>query len=880
MPSIATYTPLESLLFFQSVASWGATTSTLARISELLTQNDFIRQDESYNRARLAPKALQEFYNDLLKEEASRQNGVNGFVEGQANPRKRKLSSPLRLSPSQAAKDPHFWSNLINRLYAQYRDHAVGVIQSEEKKYDSLKGRLREVDVASNEGHDRAITDSTTIQIPDELPAIAVLDSGQTNAGESDKKDGSSKPQAQRQEGAQNVLAPPTVVQSAHSVDRKTSEVIQQSQNGKPTRTLQAPHQPTPSSQIASADYSDLRPHQTRSTEGQSLSPGISQPAGMPPPSASPLRPTLNSPASGMQPGPSHSPNTPVYPAYPTPQGQPPQWPQGLQQHQQQFLQAPSHAQIPPMHQDFSGRTPIMARSPQVPYQQSQIPSHPYPPALFNGTPSSVHAQGMMGQGVPSPWPGQSLSIASTAGASRNTPVASRLSMSLTGRSPWKSTPSTTTSEVARPPSREISPIPERIPSSANKPGTASKGLREARKDQGLMRKPDRPTRRTRAGSASPSVAADRSRSESIMSHTSDARNEPHRMRRQIKNETPSTPNPFIPSDSIETDSLRSSTRRRRGNTVQSQSQPRIPIKRKRGESADADETSETPRPVMPASTRPIVDQDKVYATRNFARICGPIMNDVTAHKHAGLFAKPLTERDAPGYRSLIYRPSDLKTIKSMIHAGTRAVNAALEDAASVSTPADGGTASPAVNTPTSGSAKNAAILLDKTADLVPPKAIVNSAQLEKELMRMFANAVMFNPMPKTERGFGPDVHLTKEGIGGDDTGEDQNAGSAGVEFKGYSNEEDSGNIIRDTREMMTTVEEAVRVWRDAEQGSITFGEEFAAFMPRAESTSGLRGGSVSFSETVGDDSIMDNDEAEGETGTGTARKRRRMAEA
>ena len=35
---------------------------------------------------------------------------------------------------------------------------------------------------------------------------------------------------------------------------------------------------------------------------------------------------------------------------------------------------------------------------------------------------------------------------------------------------------------------------------------------------------------------------------------------------------------------------------------------------------------------------------------------------------------------------------------------------------------------------------------LERTTDLIPPKAIVNAAQLEKEVYRMFANAVMFNP--------------------------------------------------------------------------------------------------------------------------------------
>ena len=35
---------------------------------------------------------------------------------------------------------------------------------------------------------------------------------------------------------------------------------------------------------------------------------------------------------------------------------------------------------------------------------------------------------------------------------------------------------------------------------------------------------------------------------------------------------------------------------------------------------------------------------------------------------------------------------------------------------------------------------------LPLSTDVIPPKAIVNSGQLEKEVMRMFANAVMFNP--------------------------------------------------------------------------------------------------------------------------------------
>lgn len=64
--------------------------------------------------------------------------------------------------------------------------------------------------------------------------------------------------------------------------------------------------------------------------------------------------------------------------------------------------------------------------------------------------------------------------------------------------------------------------------------------------------------------------------------------------------------------------------------------------------------------------------------------------------------------------------------------------------------------------------------MLEKTADLIPPKAIVNSSQLEKEVMRMFANAVMFNP------------------------GEE--------------------GIVQDAREMAEDIEAKVRDWRGAER--------------------------------------------------------------
>ncbi len=155
--------------------------------------------------------------------------------------------------------------------------------------------------------------------------------------------------------------------------------------------------------------------------------------------------------------------------------------------------------------------------------------------------------------------------------------------------------------------------------------------------------------------------------------------------------------------------------------------------------------------------------QPVVTALRNFARISAPVMNDILSHKHASLFSLPVKEKDVEGYSDIIRRPTDLKSIRAAISAGTRAVNAATM----TETPAGASPASAA-----GGSA--ASVTLPATPELVPPRGIVNAAQLERELMRMFANAVMFN------------------------TGDD--------------------GVVGDTREMFEAVQRAVSSWRSVER--------------------------------------------------------------
>lgn len=143
------------------------------------------------------------------------------------------------------------------------------------------------------------------------------------------------------------------------------------------------------------------------------------------------------------------------------------------------------------------------------------------------------------------------------------------------------------------------------------------------------------------------------------------------------------------------------------------------------------------------------------------------LLNDIESHKHGNLFQSPVRDNDASGYSEIIKRPQNIKSIRKAIIAGTKAVAAAT---ANMDSPAA---------TPTLSSSRAAqgssTVELERTADLIPPKAIVNGAQLEKEVYRMCANAVMFNP------------------------GED--------------------GLVADTREMFEYAEAKIREWRGAETG-------------------------------------------------------------
>lgn len=278
-----------------------------------------------------------------------------------------------------------------------------------------------------------------------------------------------------------------------------------------------------------------------------------------------------------------------------------------------------------------------------------------------------------------------------------------------------------------------------------------------------------------------------------------------------------------------------------------------------------------------------------MIVSKNFTKTSLLLLNDIVSHKLAGIFAKPLSERDAPGYKDLVLRPQDLKSIKAAISKGGKAVHAAIE---AFEEGNGSGEETPTENVPAAGTGNrigsigNGSYMVQTSEDLVPPKGIVNSSQLEMELIRMFANAVMFNPLPSAERGFGRSLRLRKNG--GDVILKREESIDTDTESSGEDSDESpnsEGGIIADAREMFEDMLGRVSRWRELEaermgndESSGTKGTN-PSLLPHESAPASARHSSVS--------SAVNDDDAGGEVAsttvaasmTGTARKRRRIAE-
>ncbi|MCJ1429543.1 hypothetical protein MMC29_007458, partial [Sticta canariensis] len=519
-------------------------------------------------------------------------------------------------------------------------------------------------------------------------------------------------------------------------------------------------------------------------------------------PSPRPVQPPLSQSHAVQLPTPRNYP-VPVYPYYDSQQqayggsysyhhNHIPPYHHGSQASIPPYQAAPRASRVP------TYGTPQLYQTPTPSYSQysAYSPTSPYQPQQAPVQPQVIRSQVPRFSDQRTPVP--------TDSSKRRPPRPSPIDTSTTSTR-WKNIdkPGSMRSpgSPTRPRPEEISPLSEKAPSPSpeilpcQSQPSKSQSSGKARSDSlggGITR-----GRGPRAGSTASSTAADsvqpRTRSQSLLSHADELSMDKSPVQQhKIKPEPAATPagdEDTSITENIADEGSRKSTRRRQETLREFElaETNRAGTKRKRGP-VEAPARASSPFALAFNDSRP----NQIFGSRNFPRTSATIMNDISGHKLASMFAKPITDREAPGYKDLIFRPQDLKSIKSAIVAGSKALVSTADSAGAVS--ASGEIGSPVAQagggTP---NAKSVGVWIQANADVVPPKGIVNSAQLEKELMRMFANAVMFNPDPR--RGFGP--AFRKRGgraLGDNGDGEDEDE-DQGEEKGGRQEEEEEVGV-------------------------------------------------------------------------------------
>ena len=894
------HTPLESLLLFQTLHPFSENVPpSFAKVSESLKNNELLRDSDALDR--LDPDSLKDLYLRLLKEEV-RTQARRQSNDAQQNPRKRKLSSPPLETLDEAIQYQHLLPQLVNRLYFRYRDYAIKSIEDEERKYRSLQKEIHEIEREewqSRSQHQEISTRPDSQGVPSIQALLRYDDEGAKPRAGLDTRPESSHDQQRgpRAESLTAVAAPNGYAQSpripSSGESYKDYENVQKpgsADNGVP---FLPPPQHLAHGYPVGSPTSDInrrlpplnqsQPHPAplpSPRSKQATLPRPEHPSGSPR-FLPPIQGMLRSSGSGSPTGPLDAladaagqqyRNSPTMPSprpvqqhshqLPAPQNYMQQRPYGYYDTQSPYQGAyqpygqgyNSHhggAQgyqepVPgPSHGSPYGNGPHY-QSPLPPY--SQYPGYPQAPGYYQQSP----IQTAYARGQPPRYSEQHTPLSNATGRQRP-PKPSPIVTSVSSTK-WKDV---TPGSVRQPsPVRPgtVSPISDRALSpSPEVAKTRAKGVRN-RKSQPLLNDSPMETsgerstrggqsrggwrrgRAGRAGSVASSTVADsiraRTRSHSIVSQADElVADNPKSTNRDIKPE-PSTTSFHEDDTSIAShtadEGSRKSTRHRRGTIrgIESADSTRTSLKRKREDFSNLPPPSPSPAEPSTSVSRP----GYVLGTRNFARTSATIMNDIMAYKVANIFGRPLTERDAPGYKDLIFRPQDLKSIKTAINAGSKALVAAVAE-----------------NADDAGNSYN--VWIPETPDVVPPKGIVNSAQLEKELMRMFANAIMYNPDLPTNRGIGPAIRSRLQRV---DSQMEEEAEEEEAEVVEKGKEDVS--VVKDTREMYEAVEPGVSEWRSAERAA-----EGAASARKGSATR-LRGGTG-----MGLDGVAEDEGEEGE---------------
>ncbi|KAJ5565586.1 hypothetical protein N7535_007224 [Penicillium sp. DV-2018c] len=795
MPPLSTYTPFESLLFFQSLAASDSRPTSFGKISTLLRNNQLVRENVDFDADRLTPEALEDLYATLMRDglncdSALSVNGRPADTSSPPNPKKRKISSPRPDGLNGGFNHATLVPELVAHLYSKYRELVTKEIRDDEKKYTEIRAEL-----------DR-------LQREDDRTAVAAATPAkQVKAGPTEAKDFAPKEEAPHQDlqgRTGQPLATTVPLQEEAKLEPRPEHVeinvpstTQEHPRVEPALPVTQPDSsikvqtPTPKPQAVAGQVPQPPPTVTHPLPNPPTQPPLAPstqkaPPATPGPRVTPAHPSQIAPRANHVPPGSNlpvkpSPLAPVSqrtPAQPTFQ----QWQLDPSPHSP-YPVLSSGAATPQAAQGTAKQPLLPSAHASLPGSQAHAPSSQTPlPHTPSAVPSAVHTPVPIGRPRISQTPSSTFPSFSESRASQL-----RLSIDTQGSStPWKKTPRSSIpnspTSPPRPQPGDVSPISERGQSPVagmemSPPPRMNLGQRGRSREDKKRRRGQPETKAAAAVKAESLVLPRRTRAASSASSRSRGRS------------MASRDGSAAPSEDTQRES-RAAGRRKGANATAEEETPKARTKRKRGASEALE--SEPPHP----ADIPKFDTTRyVMATRNFHRTAAPIMNDVATHKLASIFAKPIGERDAPGYHDLIYRPQDLKSIKSAIHQGSKAVAIAAE---SVSTPAADGESPAPGGTPSS---KGGILMLPKSEDFLPPKGIVNSAQLEKELIRMFANAIMFNPIP--QRGFGPAFPMSTD---------------RGSRESTQMGDADEGGIIQDSLEMFEDVQQAVTRWRAAER--------------------------------------------------------------
>lgn len=796
MDTKTAYTPLECLLVFQSLAALGTDDKDFIYTSEMLNKSPLVRNCPSYDAQRLEASALRELYLRLLQDELKTEEQEGHEEVHQPASRKRKLLNTKVPSINECRQYRHKIPLLVERLYARYRDHMIKSIEEDERRFVKLQGQIKQIE--RGEWDDRTLEESQYSSDHEKTTPKPKINGTCQGSPKHEKissalKD-SIKPSSSSEIDSADVAKinlscdPEVCVSPSHtaegtkdspsrpSLSKRTNTKLQKLQQKSTTQstsdrkleplsmktgqvlTDQNTRSELPSSKISRQPHTET-PKKTFSTSS----------ATTPPPSPIHLLTPKNSFPSS--PGVKYSGIALDTLADTVSQHCTPSVPRSSGSHNDI-----SDSSIPSFNSN-DNQTTLSERNCQELIPQS-IKTSTLKNLKFRQNPSSkplVQSESKQysspyntGQGSGSSTPkAHSASISTNKlNAWQNISLSSNFQGSrkvVTGCGTfWNPNPTGLTPRNSKPLSPpQMEPLSPILKCHSPLVGRASQKQACKQEKSELNKSPKDDPEPNRPSTPAPSVTDNYSRNDLHI---------PEEARRSsgqslgvdnVKQENKST-------TSLEDNDSKNIDASSIPKHLKILSSPNPTGKRKRKTNANL--KSQPPSSIL--------------WTKAFPKISAQALQDISTDKNASMFANPVKERDAPGYRNVILRPQDLKSIRSAITAGHRAALAVA--------PAD-----------LDPSATN--VWLPISEDLIPPKGIINYAQLEKELMRMFANAIMFNADPR--RGLGTAwqdaIERSKE------------------EPYGYSFDEDS--VVKGTRDMFAAVEKKVSDLRSVERRNEKF---------------------------------------------------------